>query len=587
MTRGAEPGSPAPSVSRETRVGSDAETTAASTDAIDESLKTRTMDEAPVGITIADATEPDMPLVYVNAAFERITGYSPAYAVGRNCRFLQGEATRKEPIAEMRAAIEAGEATSVELRNYRRDGSLFWNEVTIAPLRNAAGDITHYVGFQHEVTRRKQAERAATERAARIERERSAQERLLQRLDGVVADVTEVVTRAESRNELERAVVGSIEGTYAGAWIGTYDPADEVIVPTEAAVTLDRSVETREFRVDARSGDGDGAVAESESGAGQGDRRVDGSNGEHDDGTGAAVAGAIADRYVRIEPTSGGDDGELTAVAAVPLHYGDATYGAIGVYTRADNGFDSHERAVLTALGRTVATGVNAIESQRTLQGEGVVELRFEIGDHPLVGLASALGCRLTYAGGLGDRRHPSMLFEVTGASPPPAPETVRDAAGDDIDIHGVMDSESEGAVVELSVVDSVFRSLLTDHGGELLDLSATEHLLRVTVELGQENLAQSLADAVDAAFERVELASYRRRQHRAQTRRGFVADLKSELTDRQYAALVRAYTAGYFEWPHDTSGDEIAETMGIGRSTFHQHLRAAERKLAGAIVDS
>ena len=585
MTRGAEPGSSAgPRVSTDARVGSDAETTAASTDGIDESLKTRTMDEAPVGITIADATESDMPLVYVNAAFERITGYSPEYAVGRNCRFLQGEATREEPIAEMRAAIEAGGAATVELRNYRRDGSIFWNEVTIAPLRNAAGDITHYVGFQHEVTRRKQAERAATERAARIERERGTQERLLQRLDGVVADVTEVVTRAESRSELERAVVESIEGTYAGAWIGTYDPADGVIVPTEAAVTPGRTIETREFRVDGRSGDA--AVVESERGTGERDRRVDGSTGGHDDGTGAAVAGAIADRYVRIEPTSGGDD-EPTAVAAVPLHYGDATYGAIGVYTRADNGFDSHERAVLTALGRTVATGINALESQRTLQGEGVVELRFEIGDHPLVGLASALGCRLTYAGGLGDRRHPSMLFEVTAASPPPDPEMVRDAAGDNIDIHGVMDSESEGAVVELSVVDSVLRSLLTDHGGELLDLSVTEHLLRVTVELGQENLAQSLADAVGAAFERVELASYRRRQHRAQTRRGFVADLKSELTDRQYAALVRAYTAGYFEWPHDTSGDEIAETMGIGRSTFHQHLRAAERKLAGAIVDS
>jgi len=166
-------------------------------------------------------------------------------------------------------------------------------------------------------------------------------------------------------------------------------------------------------------------------------------------------------------------------------------------------------------------------------------------------------------------------------------PEAIRAAGGDAVDVHSVLDADGEGSVVELSVIDATFQSLLTDHGGELLSLSVDEHLATVTVEVGQENLAQSFVDAVDAAFERVELASYRRRKHRAETQRGFVADLRSELTDRQYAALARAYTAGYFEWPHDTTGEEIAEAMGIGRSTFHQHLRAAQRKLAGAIIDS
>jgi len=560
-------------------VDADAEGTSASAVAIDESLKTRTMDEAPIGITVADATDPDMPLVYVNAAFERITGYPPAYAVGRNCRFLQGEATREEPVAEMRAAIEAGAATSVELRNYRRDGELFWNEVTIAPLRDDSGTVTHYVGFQRDVTRRKRAERAATERAARIERERSAQERLLERLDGVVADVTEAVTRAESRSGLERAVVDSIEGTYAGAWIGTYDPSEGEIVPQEAAVAADRGVADRRFRADPpERGDGDG-------GGGGAAARQEAAG--PDGATEAAVAGAVTDQYVRIESIArGGGDG-VTAVAAVPLHYGNATYGAICVYTRAPDGFDSHERAILTALGRTVATGINALESQRTLQGEGVIELRFEIGDHPLVGFAAASGYRLEYAGSVGDRRQPSMLFETAAQTGDLDPEALRTAGGDAVDVHSVLEADGEGSVAELSVVDSTFRSLLTDHGGELLALSADEHLATVTVEVGQEKLAQSFVDAVGDAFRHAELSSYRRREHRAETRRGFVADLKAELTDRQYAALARAYTAGYFEWPHDTSGEEVAEAMGIGRSTFHQHLRAAQRKLAGAIVDS
>lgn len=553
-------------------VGADPEAKSASADAIDESLKTRTMDEAPIGITVADATEPDMPLVYVNAAFERITGYTPEYAVGRNCRFMQGEATREEPVAEMRAAIEAGEATSVEIRNYRRDGDLFWNEVTIAPLRNDRGQITHYVGFQRDVTRRKRAERAATERAARIERERSTQERLLERLDGVVADVTEAVTRANSRSDLECAVVENIDGTYAGAWIGTYDPSESEIVPREVAVDAARDIENRRFGVDHSRGS-DALAGRTEAGP--------------DSATETAVAGAVTDQYVRIESIASDAGTDVTAVAAVPLHYGNATYGAIGVYTRADNGFDSHERAILTALGRTVATGINALENQRTLQGEGVVELRFEIADHPLVGFAAAAGCRLQYAGGVGDRRQPSMLFEAATATGSSDPATVRAAGGDAVDVHSVLDADGEGSVVELSVVDATFQSILTDHGGELLALSVDEHVATVTVEVGQENLAQSFVSAVDAAFEQSELTSYRRRKDRTETQRGFVADLKSELTNRQHAALVRAYTAGYFEWPHDTSGEEIAEAMGIGRSTFHQHLRAAQRKLAGAIVDS
>ncbi|AGN01356.1 sensor box histidine kinase [Salinarchaeum sp. Harcht-Bsk1] len=126
----------------------------------DLALKERAMDDAPVGITIADATRPDEPLVYVNEAFERITGVPVEEAVGRNCRFLQGEGTREEPVAALREAIEAEEPVTVELRNYRRDGTEFWNRVTIAPLFDDEGSVSHYVGFQQDVTERKTTERS-------------------------------------------------------------------------------------------------------------------------------------------------------------------------------------------------------------------------------------------------------------------------------------------------------------------------------------------------------------------------------------------------------------------------------------------
>ncbi|WP_435098686.1 PAS domain S-box protein [Halorubrum sp. N11] len=121
-------------------------------------VKSRAMDEAPVGISISDPDQEDNPMIYVNDGFEAITGYSESESVGRNCRFLQGEATREEPVAEMRNAIDEAEPVTMELRNYRKDGSQFWNRVTIAPVTDDAGTVTSYVGFQEDVSERKERE---------------------------------------------------------------------------------------------------------------------------------------------------------------------------------------------------------------------------------------------------------------------------------------------------------------------------------------------------------------------------------------------------------------------------------------------
>ena len=119
--------------------------------------KTRAMDEAQVGISMADA-EGDLPIVYANEGFERVTGYDAAEIVGRNCRFLQGAATDEAAVAELGDAVDAGEPASVELLNYRADDSPFWNEVRLSPIEGPDGDLTHYLGFQTDVTERKRTE---------------------------------------------------------------------------------------------------------------------------------------------------------------------------------------------------------------------------------------------------------------------------------------------------------------------------------------------------------------------------------------------------------------------------------------------
>jgi PAS domain S-box-containing protein len=121
-------------------------------------VKNRAIEEAQVGITIADVRKPGEPLVYVNRGFERVTGYSAAEATGQNCRFLQGAATDPDAVSRLRSAIEAGDPVTVELINYRKDGTPFWNQVRLAPVEGDGGTLSHYLGFQNDVTERKRTE---------------------------------------------------------------------------------------------------------------------------------------------------------------------------------------------------------------------------------------------------------------------------------------------------------------------------------------------------------------------------------------------------------------------------------------------
>lgn len=110
------------------------------------------MECAQEGVLVSDMRSADARIVYVNPAFEKITGYAREEAVGKNCRYLQGSDRLQPEIGLMREALATGKATQVRLRNYRKDGSLFWSELHLVPLSDITGAQTHYVGFIRDVT---------------------------------------------------------------------------------------------------------------------------------------------------------------------------------------------------------------------------------------------------------------------------------------------------------------------------------------------------------------------------------------------------------------------------------------------------
>lgn len=122
------------------------------------SLKDRALAVAAEGVTIADARSPGRPLIYVNEGFERMTGYPVAEALGRNCQFLQGPGTDVAAVTEIRTALIESSECLVEILNYRKNGTTFWNRLSITPVRAASGEVTHFIGIQSDVTVRRQAE---------------------------------------------------------------------------------------------------------------------------------------------------------------------------------------------------------------------------------------------------------------------------------------------------------------------------------------------------------------------------------------------------------------------------------------------
>lgn len=110
------------------------------------------------GITLSDPHKEDNPIVFANEAFELITGYNRKETIGRNCRFLQGDDQGQAELEKIRSAVRKKQAVTVTLRNYRKDGEMFYNRTTIRPLFDREGNLVYYLGLQYDITNQMRAE---------------------------------------------------------------------------------------------------------------------------------------------------------------------------------------------------------------------------------------------------------------------------------------------------------------------------------------------------------------------------------------------------------------------------------------------
>ncbi len=169
------------------------------------------------GITISDVNQPDHPIVYVNPRFEAMTGYTSAEIVGKNCRFLQGNDTEQSAIAEIKEALRQEKECAVILRNYRKDGTMFWNQLSISPVRDAAGRLTNYIGVLTDISDRKLAEEALQQAKEKAETANKAKSQFLANMShelrtplNAILGFTQIVAQDPSLNQEHQEHLGII-----------------------------------------------------------------------------------------------------------------------------------------------------------------------------------------------------------------------------------------------------------------------------------------------------------------------------------------------------------------------------------------
>ncbi|WP_424014475.1 bacterio-opsin activator domain-containing protein [Halorubrum xinjiangense] len=520
---------------------------------------TRAVEDAPIGISISDPDLPDYPLVYVNDAWEEHTGYPVEEALGRNPRFLQGPGTDPETVEEIGDAIANEEEATVEIRNYRRDGTPFWNELTVAPVYDADGDLAHYVGFQNDISDRKEAERLAEERAEKLATERRSLDRVLGRVNGLLSDISRILVENRDPGVIPERVCEVVAGEpgYAGGWIGEVSSATgrlEIRAASGVSVEAGASFDVDEMPTEVRE-----AIETEEIHSGSIEHVADGP----------------------LEPKSAGG----RRLLVVPLTYGDRRYGLLGIYGSGADVLDRRERRVCESVGKMIANGLHSLETTKILTTDRVVELVVEIRDpaSSLAQIADAVGEPVEHLGTTRlDDDACELYFRVDGEGVSldelaalPLVESMR-----------TVSETNDGVTFGVTITESPPFTQLADHGVVVAEATATADGATLTIEAPPEHDVRSILDVFRDEYEGVELRSRVERESRDRTVAEFAAAVDERLTERQRAALKTAELNGYFEWPRPVDGSEIAEQMGITRQTFHQHLRAAERKLVEAYVD-
>ncbi|AFK21557.1 PAS domain S-box protein (plasmid) [Haloferax mediterranei ATCC 33500] len=278
------------------------------------------------------------------------------------------------------------------------------------------------------------------------------------------------------------------------------------------------------------------------------------------------------------------DADELEVTAAVALQYGARVYGVLVVNATREDAFSKQAQAGLEVLGDAIGFTINAIQSKELLLSDEIVELEFTVSDarNVPVYFSEKLGCRCRLEGTtLNGEGNYLCYIRVEGTSVEDALE-VADRMDSITDARLIQEHDNE-CLLEVVRAESVPDAMI-DIGASIRSADADNGEGTVILEAPQTADIRKVVQAFQSFYPDSELVAKREVDRSVQTAAEFRDEVDDRLTDKQRMAAKSAYYAGYFDWPRESTAEDVAELMGISSATFHQHIRKAERKLMASL---
>ncbi|MHC3437504.1 bacterio-opsin activator domain-containing protein [Natrialbaceae archaeon A-gly3] len=290
------------------------------------------------------------------------------------------------------------------------------------------------------------------------------------------------------------------------------------------------------------------------------------------------------DRDVAVDLT---DDRFEGAIAAVPLAFGDTVYGTLRLGTTREKAFDADEREWIETIGRQVGYGIAAVRRRNLLLSDTLIELEFTCQDRQsfFVDASARLVCRFEFDSfvPISESTH---LYYVHLEDAPPAEVFELAAEDPGIEDWRLIESYEDGCRLEFVVNGSSPTLTLTEYGATIVEAVVDSGEGTIIAECAADTDLRTVVDGLRSQFPDSQLQYKREVERSVQTAREFREGLEDRLTDRQEAALRAAYFGGYYDWPRESTAEEIADAMDISSPTLHNHLRKAQHELLRTFFD-
>ncbi|PSQ23737.1 PAS sensor protein, partial [Halobacteriales archaeon QS_9_67_17] len=436
-----------------------------------------------------------------------------------------------------------------------------WVNSFAFPLRDDDGEVYRFVGVIDDITEVK-------EQQLELGRHRDELERLNQ-INTVIRRVNQGLVQEKTREEIESQVCETLTNSklYHAAWIGEAEGGRHIEPKAGAGIDVDVGEESLTVE----------EVASVATAVETGDVQIIQDVSELPEGL-----------AVDAPTESGAPGGSQSFAAVIPLVYEETVYDVLVAYSARANAFGTREQAVLFELGKTIGLAINAVERKRALLTDEVLELELDVHDRDLFFVRASSDTGATFEmEGITSQSDGSYLqyFTVRGTEPERVLELAEEASAIEHARLVTDHEDSDACLVEFVVANSSLAPTLAEYGATVRTATFEDGEGTVVADLPRRADVRTTVEAVQSTFPDSTLVSKSRRERSVPTDRDFQVTLDETLTERQRTTLEAAYYAGFFDWPRDSSGEEVSETLDIAPATFHQHLRTGERKLVKTLV--